>query len=60
MFIYGGCGGVVPFDTEKECVGEQCNPNCTKKPDAGFCRARFPRWFFNAETGVRGPFNHNC
>ena len=26
-FIYGGCGGVVPFDTM-----EQCKLQCTKNP----------------------------
>lgn len=51
-FTYGGCRGVVPFDTEEMCIKAKCSPNCSKKPAKGPCRAAIPRWFFNSKTNV--------
>jgi|GEM_PF-727282 len=58
-FIWGGCDGVVPFDTMEEC--EVCieneSPNncqqpeaCSLTPDPGPCFAYIPKYFYNQET----------
>lgn len=54
MFHWGGCDGVVPFDTLDECESSTCNP-CDQEPDTGPCKARFIRYFFNKRRMVRSP-----
>lgn len=51
-FIWGGCGGVVPFQTELDCILGACNP-CTQIPATGPCEALFTKYFFNNKRGVR-------
>lgn len=53
-FIWGGCQGVVPFNTAADCEAERCagEDPCSLKPDAGFCRAYIPRYFWNSSTKV--------
>lgn len=52
-FNWGGCQGVVPFDTLADCNAAKCttaaNP-CTLKPETGRCRARKIRYFFDQTT----------
>lgn len=53
MFSWGGCGGVVPFDTEAECLATKCDRNpCILDPDPGPCKAAIPKWFYNEASGV--------
>lgn len=53
QFDWGGCNGVVPFQTESECRNARCNNACTQIPETGFCKARFIRWYFDNNSGVR-------
>lgn len=48
-FIYGGCKGQVPFDTEEQCE-ESCEDPCKQLPVPGPCKAYIPSWFFNQKT----------
>lgn len=57
-FVYGGCGGVVPFTTAADCEAAQCagaDP-CTVEPETGPCRARFIRYFFDQTTNSCSTF----
>uniref|UniRef100_A0A023GCE3 BPTI/Kunitz inhibitor domain-containing protein n=1 Tax=Amblyomma triste TaxID=251400 RepID=A0A023GCE3_AMBTT len=56
-FIYGGCrGSSNNFKTKIECL-RACSKShppksvCEKKPDPGPCKASFPAWYFDSETG---------
>lgn len=54
MFSWGGCGGVVPFVTERDCLAAEClEQSCVKEPDSGPCEAAIPKWFYNKTSGVR-------
>ncbi len=53
QFIWGGCDGVVPFETYADCAsacgGDPCEPqgDCTLKPEAGLCNAAIPKYYFD-------------
>lgn len=49
-FQWGGCDGVVPFETRAECAQAGCaRDRCRLVPDSGVCRALFVRYFWNQE-----------
>ena len=62
MFTWGGCGGVVPFETEADCLKAKCPENpCVQDFDVGPCKAAIPRWYYNSEKHVRAiSFILNC
>ncbi|XP_029026207.1 kunitz-type protease inhibitor 2 [Betta splendens] len=66
QFVYGGCGGNKNnYLSQESCVAtctvsalpsaKEPSPGdkelCKADPEAGHCRAAFPRWFFNHRTG---------
>ncbi|KAJ3051132.1 NAD(P)H-quinone oxidoreductase subunit 5, chloroplastic [Rhizophlyctis rosea] len=59
VFSWGGCGGVVPFQTEAECEGacEIKADSCALKPEVGPCRALIPKWYYDASSGQCKTFN---
>ena len=50
-FIYGGCDGVVPFETRRECRKARCDP-CRQRPETGPCDENLKRYFFHRRRGV--------
>lgn len=55
-FIWGGCLGVVPFETKQEC--SVCvRDRCDLVPDPGLCEALIPRYFWNPESGMCESFD---
>lgn len=64
-FTWGGCQGSVPFQTKRECNRARCKPTvlptpkplplekrCALQPNAGPCKARKRRWFWNSSEMV--------
>ena len=58
QFIWGGCNGRVPFETEAECKQAMCPVDrCLLKSDSGPCEALIERWFWDASIGRCQSFN---
>lgn len=52
-FVWGGCDGVVPFETFADCLGTCPDPRplgCSEEGDPGGCAAAFERWEYNPVT----------
>ncbi len=56
-FTWGGCQGVVPFETLEECKNA-CEPSpCTLLPDAGPCKASIEKYYFDSSTNTCKEFS---
>lgn len=52
-FIWGGCHGVVPFETKAECLKAKCPfVRCGDPEPVPRCRAALPRWKYDAKKDV--------
>lgn len=55
-FTWGGCKGVVPFETKDACKAAKCKEyktRCLLSPDKGPCKGEKTRYFFDVKTLVR-------
>ncbi len=58
LFFWGGCGGNDTNFSSREKCESRCKPErvnnldkCSQPAETGPCRAAYPRFFFNAESG---------
>ncbi|ORX89225.1 hypothetical protein K493DRAFT_318868 [Basidiobolus meristosporus CBS 931.73] len=65
QFIYGGCGGYVPFKSLEECrrdcrvpAGSNKPKACYRKGETGPCRAVIPSWQYNTKSGKCEEFTY--